>query len=137
MKENRGVLKIKNDVNNKCNYYDPYGLCSIMDCFKCNNSVVKVILTDGSQFGDSEYSIKGENEERYLIIIYDKISSLDDLNSYLLDNDSDYQLIRIDDGIIIRNRPIVKNINEGNNINEKDVKKKILLKKNKQRRLKS
>lgn len=136
MKENRGLLKIKNDVNNRCDYYDPYELCSIMDCFKCNNSVVRVILQDGSQFGDREYSMRGENEEKYIIIIYDKISSLNDLDSYLLDENSDYQLIRIDDGIIIRNRPVGNNTNRNNSINGKEVKKKTLLKRNKQGRIK-
>ena len=112
MKDNEGLFMIKTEVKNTCNYYDPFGMCNIIDCMRCSNSAIKIILGNGMILGDMDYSMKGHEEEKYVIVFYDKIPTREELTSYLLNEESDYKLVRLVDGMLMRRRP--RDINKNN-----------------------
>lgn len=83
---------------------------------ECDNNVVRIILLDGRQIGDNDYYNVHSEEDKYLIIFFDKMPKRQDMEEYLLNIESDYQLVRLSDEIIMRDRPMVE---EEKNINKK------------------
>lgn len=67
---------------------------------ECDNNVVRIILPDGRQIGDNDYYKVHSEEEKYLIVFFDKIPKRQDMEEYLLNIESDYQLVRLSDEII-------------------------------------
>ena len=84
---------------------------------ECDNNVVRIILPDGRQIGDNDYYKVHSEEDKYLIVFFDKIPKRQDMEEYLLNIESDYQLVRLSDGFIMWNRPMVE---EEKNINRKE-----------------
>jgi hypothetical protein len=41
---------------------------------ECDNNVVRIILLDGRQIGDNDYYKVHSEEEKYLIVFFDKMS---------------------------------------------------------------
>ena len=68
-------------------------------------------------------------KKKYLIKFFDKIPLRKEMDEYLINPLSDYQLIRVSDGTIMRNRPTIDNKKENNFGNSKKKIRKI--KKNK------
>lgn len=128
MKENEGVLKIKTGVKGICMNHDVFGFCTVLDCLRCNNSTTRIILPDERQIGDNNYYMIIQEEEKYLIEFFDKIPLRKEMEEYLLRIDSDYQLTRLSDGMIVRDRPIINT----RKIDKDNTKKKIrIIKRNK------
>lgn len=67
---------------------------------ECDNNVVRIILSNGRQIGDNDYYKVHSEEDKYLIVFFDKIPKRQDMEEYLLNIESDYQLVRLSDGII-------------------------------------
>ena len=44
-------------------------------------------------------------KKKYVIVFYDKIPTREELTSYLLNEESDYKLVRLVDGMLMRRRP--------------------------------
>lgn len=84
---------------------------------ECDNNVVRIILPNGRQIGDNDYYKVHSEEDKFLIIFFDKMPKRQDMEEYLLNIESDYQLVRLSDGIIMRDRPMVE---EEKNINKKE-----------------
>ena len=117
MKENEGILKVKREVNGGCSNYQEGNRCNILGCLECDNNVVRIIFPDGRQIGDNDYYKVHSEEEKYLIVFFDKIPKRQDMEEYLLNIESDYQLVRLSDGIIMRDRPVVE---DEKNTNKKE-----------------
>ena len=81
-----------------CPTVDPIGLCTILDCMKCENCNYRIIMDNGEVIKDFSDDLESE---KYLIEFFDDVKSRDILN-YLYDNNSDYRITRECDGVVLR-----------------------------------
>ena len=107
-----GSAKIihKTDVNFSCSNHDSLGLCNVLECLYCDNSAYMIMLessegiikSDNDTFSD-KFSKDGKlTDYDHEILFYDKIPKIDELFSYLFDENSQYRIIRkIDNEIMV------------------------------------
>lgn len=41
------ILFLQRERKNSCGLYDPFGLCTIVDCLQCENSVYRIAFDNG------------------------------------------------------------------------------------------
>lgn len=78
-----------------CYKYDPFGLCTVVDCLKCENCTFEIHSED--------YSVEESKEnEIYILEFFEGIPNEEEMISYLLSEESDYRIIRYSDNEIMR-----------------------------------
>ena len=112
LKNNNGVkgkafLEVRSCINDTCAAYDPFGLCNIMECLKCENAYFKITLQDGSIISNNEDAFENTNIEVGLkqddhdILFYDYVPTKDELLDYLDDKKSQYRVVRLFDNMVM------------------------------------
>lgn len=103
----RAKLEYRTCVKSACSIYDPYGLCTISNCLYCENCYYKITLENGEVLANTEVDLdtvdsygKGSDVDDNEILFYDYVPEVDDLFSYLFDDDSKYRIIRKEDNVI-------------------------------------
>lgn len=96
MKQECLMIK-KVQINDSCASYDPFGLCPVTDCLKCNNSDYRIINSDGEIIRDFKYyGLKGNDIiiSKYKLEFFDEVD-YKNIEAYLNDENSDYRMTRI------------------------------------------
>jgi|GEM_PF-3124455 len=122
------LLKVKDTVKSSCASYDPFGLCMVHECLKCENSKYEIIIINSDEntnvYKSVDYDSKGKNEQIYLIEFMDYVPSINKFVAYLEEDENNYRLTRIFDEVVLRDckKPIQKckiiNINKYKNMNK-------------------
>lgn len=95
---NKGHIELKVVDLSVCPTIDPIGLCTILDCLKCENCNYKIVMATGEIVKNFSDDLEAE---RYLVEFFDDIKS-EDILSYLDDVNSDYRITRESDGVVLR-----------------------------------
>lgn len=100
------TLEYRTGIKDHCAAYDPFGLCNIMDCLKCENAYYKITLPDGSVVANTNEDLntidntsRGFEDDDHLILFYDRIPTKCELLSYLEDVNSEYRTVRLWDNM--------------------------------------
>ena len=112
LKNNNGVkgkafLEVRSCINDTCSAYDPFGLCNVMECLKCENAYYKITLEDGSIVSNNEEAFENTNikvgfkEDDHNILFYDYVPTKDELLDYLDDKKSQYRVVRLFDNMVM------------------------------------
>lgn len=104
MLNKKGIIVIKNQINDYCTVNELSGLCSTIDCFKCKNADYRIFTINGNIIREfKEFDIREEkvNITKYLIEFFDGVD-YDNIENYLQNEYSDYRLTRLNDLAIIR-----------------------------------
>lgn len=94
-KESLMIQKIQ--IKDSCAVYDPIGLCLVTECLTCENADCCIINSDGTIIKDFKYyGLKEEDirTSKYLIEFFDEVD-YDNIEDYLINEDSDYRMTRI------------------------------------------
>ena len=100
------TLEYRTGIKDHCAAYDPFGLCNIMDCLKCENAYYKITLPDGSVVANTNENLnaidntsRGFEDDDHLILFYDRIPTKCELLNYLEDYNSQYRTVRLCDNM--------------------------------------
>jgi len=101
-----GQAKIERKMIDPCVYYDPFGLCRVSECLYCENCCYKITKENGqaiSNVGRKFNSVKNEDDlnDDHAILFYDYVPYIDDLFSYIFDEDSRFRIVRLTDNIVM------------------------------------
>ena len=101
-----GKAKFERKMIEPCAYLDPFGGCRISECLYCENCCYKITKGNGqaiSNVGRKFNSIENNDDlnDDHEILFYDYVPYIDDLFSYLFDDDSQYRIVRLTDNIVM------------------------------------
>ena len=103
-----GFLEHRTCIKDHCAAYDPFGLCNIMDCLKCENAYYRISLPDGSVVTNTDIQLntldkngRGFEDDDHFILFYDRIPTGAELFDYLDDLNSEYRTIRLSDNMVM------------------------------------
>ena len=100
------MLEYRTGIKDYCAAYDPFGLCNIMECLYCENCYYKITLENGESISNCDIDLntlsnnREFEDENHEILFYDYVPEVDDLFSYLFDDNSKYRIIRKEDNVI-------------------------------------
>lgn len=94
------ILEIKSQILNGCATYDPIGLCTINDCFQCENCAYRMTFDNGVIVETDDFDKFSIESERYLLEFLTPIGK--DIYGYLTDDNSDYRITRLSDNVVLR-----------------------------------
>ena len=94
------ILFLQRERKNSCGLYDPFGLCTIVDCLQCENSVYRIAFDNGVCLETIDFDDKENKSEKYLLEFKDEIKR--DIFEYLIDDNSDYRITRLSDNVVLR-----------------------------------
>ena len=111
----KALLEYRVGIKDHCAAYDPFGLCNIMECLYCENCCYKITIENGEAIANSDVdlstldnSTRGFEDDDHEILFYDYVPEIDDLFSYLFDENSEFKVLRTSDNIVMND--YVKNI---------------------------
>ena len=103
----KDLLEYRTGIKNHCAFYDPFGLCNIMECLYCENCYYKITMESGESISNSDVDLntldnssKGFEDDNHEILFYDYVPKIDDLFSYLFDEKSEFRILRTSDNMI-------------------------------------
>ena len=127
MNKKEGTLTLVSQLKRRCSDYDPFGLCTVQDCIKCENCDYKFVDKTGLIVRDFKtFTLKANRMkiQKYLLECFDDVDYYN-FEKYLLNNESDYRITRIDsDGKKVILRYSKKDLEE---IQEKEQQRKMEL----------
>ena len=105
----KALLEYRVGINDHCASYDPFGLCNIMECLYCENCYYKITMENGesiSNCGDIDLNTLNNNSRGFEdydheILFYDYVPSIDNLFSYLFDENSQFKVLRTSDNLVM------------------------------------
>ncbi len=98
------LLEVTNGIKVPCAYYDPFGLCKMIECLYCDNCQFKITYKNGdaiATFDNIVYLKRLVENTNYEIVFYDRIPSIDEVYSYMFDEESKYKIIRKEDNCVM------------------------------------
>ena len=111
----KALLEYRVGINNPCASYDPFGHCNIMECLYCDNCYYKITMENGESIFSADVDLKtlnnstrGFEDDNHEILFYDYVPKIDDLFSYLFDENSKFKVLRLSDNMVMNdyvNRP--------------------------------
>ena len=111
----KALLEYRVGINNPCASYDPFGHCNIMECLYCDNCYYKITMENGESIFSADVdlntlnnSTRGFEDDNHEILFYDYVPKIDDLFSYLFDENSKFKVLRLSDNMVMNdyvNRP--------------------------------
>lgn len=114
----KALLEYRVGINDHCASYDPFGLCNIMECLYCENCYYKITMENGesiSNCGDIDLNTlnnnsRGFEDDDHEILFYDYVPSIDNLFSYLFDENSQFKVLRTSDNLVMNDFVIQKKL---------------------------
>ena len=97
-------LVIESGIKIPCSYYDQFGICSVLDCLCCDNSYFKISFknTESIVFNGEEKSLdRFSLDDTYEILFFDRVPNIEELYSYIYDDDSEYIIINKDTKLVV------------------------------------
>lgn len=94
------ILLLKVERKSSCSSYNPFGMCTILDCLQCENSVYKIVFDNDICLETSDFDEVENKIEKYYLEFQDEINR--DIFEYLIDNNSNYRIIRVEDNMVLR-----------------------------------
>ncbi len=95
------ILEVKTHIIYSCNQYDPFGFCTVSDCFQCKNCAYRIQFNNGIIVQTDDFaSYPHISEEKYLLEFITPVGK--DIYGYLTDSQSDYRITRMSDNIRLR-----------------------------------
>lgn len=98
------IIEHRTGIKDCCAHYDPFGMCSILDCLTCENCCYKITLENGEAIANSNTDLStitesgtGFSDDDYAIYFYDQVPDIDNLFNYLFSDESKYRLVRTSD----------------------------------------
>ena len=111
----KALLEYRVGINDHCASYDPFGHCNIMECLYCDNCYYKITMENGESIFSADVdlntlnnSTRGFEDDNHEILFYDYVPKIDDLFSYLFDENSKFKVLRLSDNMVMNdyvNRP--------------------------------
>ena len=111
----KALLEHRVGINDHCASYDPFGLCNIMECLYCDNCYYKITMENGESISNTDVDLntlnnrtRGFEDDNHEILFYDYVPKIDDLFSYLFDENSEFKVLRVSDNVVMSdyvNRP--------------------------------
>ncbi len=100
----KALLEYRTGIKDSCASYDPFGLCNIMDCLYCENCAYKITMENGEAIATTDIDLntldnssRGFEDDDHEILFYDFVPKIDDLFSYLFDDNSEFRVLRTSD----------------------------------------
>ena len=104
----KALLQYRTGVKDFCASYDPFGLCNIMECLYCDNCYYKITMENGELITNTDVdlntlnnSTRGFEDDNHEILFYDYVPKIDNLFSYLFDENSEFKVLRLSDNMVM------------------------------------
>ena len=104
----KALLEYRVGINDYCASYDPFGHCNIMECLYCDNCHYKITMENGESISNCDVdlntlnnSTRGFEDDNHEILFYDYVPKIDDLFSYLFDENSKFKVLRLSDNMVM------------------------------------
>ena len=104
----KALLQYRTGIKDHCAAYDPFGMCNVMQCLYCENCYYKITLENGEAIANTNIDLetidsysRGFEDDDHEILFYDYVPKIDDLFSYLFDENSQYKVVRTSDNLIM------------------------------------
>lgn len=94
------ILFLQAGVNESCANYDPFGLCTVVDCLQCKNSVYRIAFDNDVCIETDDFDSRKSQSKEYLLEFEDCIDR--DIFEYLVDQNSNYRITRVKDNVVLR-----------------------------------
>ncbi len=100
----KALLEYRTCINEVCSKPD----CNILDCLYCGNCYYRITLENGDVLANSEVDLstidnysKGFEDNDHEILFYDHVPEVDNLFSYLFDDNSQFRIVRTEDRTVM------------------------------------
>ena len=104
----KALLEYRVGVNGYCSEYDPFGVCNIMQCLYCDNCYYRITMENGDILSNSDVDLntldnktRGFEDDNHEILFYDYVPDVNNLISYLFDENSQFKILRISDNMVM------------------------------------
>ncbi len=104
----KALLEYRTGIKDSCVSYDPLVLCNIMECLYCENCAYKITMENGEAIATTDIDLntldnssRGFEDDDHEILFYDFVPEINDLFSYLFDENSEFRVLRTSDNIVM------------------------------------
>ncbi len=98
----KALLQYRTGVKDFCASF-----CNIMECLYCDNCYYKITMENGDAISNTNVDLstlddssRGFEDDNHEILFYDYVPKIDDLFSYLFDENSKFKVLRLSDNMV-------------------------------------